>query len=222
MKNSKPEKFKQEGIDEGISEGEESLLWAVTFGDMVTQILAFFILIMALSVPNAEKFKEAMEQIQAQFRKKVEPTKLEIVKEQIEKLIVDENLTREVHLTSDTRGIVLYASGDLFFKLGEAELNSEIKYFLDSINDTIKNVPYKLLVEGHTDDVPIHTDRFPSNWELSSARASSVVKYFIEKGVAPVRLSAVGYAEFKPRFPKIPENRPQNRRVEIVILREKV
>jgi chemotaxis protein MotB len=222
MKGKQSEKDRQDALDEGIGEGEESLIWAVTFGDMMTQILAFFILLLALSVPNVEKFKEIMEQIQAQFKKKVEPTKLEVVQEQIEKLITDENLTKDVHLTSDTRGIVLFASGDLFFKAGESELNTEIKYFLDSINDTIKDVPYKLLVEGHTDDLPIKTDRFPSNWELSSARASSVVKYFIEKGVAPVRLSAVGYAEFKPRFPKTPENRPQNRRVEIVILRERV
>ena len=222
MEKNSFDKTKQEGVDEGIEEGEESLLWAVTFGDMMTQILAFFILILAISVPNAEKFKEAMEQIQSHFKKTVEPTKLEVVQEQIEKIIVDENLTKDVHLTSDTRGIVLFASGDLFFKSGESELNTEIKYFLDSINDTIKDVPYKLLVEGHTDDIPIKTERFPSNWELSSARASSVVKYFIEKGVAPVRLSAVGYAEYKPRFPKTPENRPQNRRVEIVILRERV
>lgn len=222
MKKNISEKDKQAGVDEGIEEGEESLLWAVTFGDMMTQILAFFVLLLAISVPNAEKFKEAMEQIQSHFKKTVEPTKLEVVQEQIEKLIVDENLTKDVHLTSDTRGIVLFASGDLFFKSGESELNTEIKYFLDSINDTIKDVPYKLLVEGHTDDIPIKTERFPSNWELSSARASSVVKYFIEKGVAPVRLSAVGYAEYKPRFPKTPENRPQNRRVEIVILRERV
>ncbi|MBI3600596.1 MAG: OmpA family protein [Nitrospinae bacterium] len=101
-------------------------------------------------------------------------------------------------------------------------MNEEIKYFLESVNEIVKDVPYKILVEGHTDDVPIKTERFPSNWELSSSRASSVVKYFIEKGIAPQRLSAVGYAEFKPRFPKTPENRPKNRRVEIIILRERV
>jgi chemotaxis protein MotB len=215
-------KGKNDGIDEGFGEGEESFLWAVTFGDMMTQILAFFILIVAISVPNLDKFKEAVEQIQSQFKKKVEPTKYEAVQEKIEKFIVDENLTRDVHLTSDTRGMVLYANGDLFFKSGESELNDEIKYFLDSVYEITKDIPYKILVEGHTDDVPIKTERFPSNWELSSGRASSIVKYFIEKGVAPVRLSAVGYAEFKPRFPKTPENRPKNRRVEIIILRERV
>lgn len=218
----KSEKERQEGIEEGFEDGEETSIWALSFSDMIIQLMVFFVLLLSLSVPNAEKFKEAMEQIQSNFKKTVEPTKLEIVQEQIEKIIVDENLTKDVHLTSDTRGIVLFASGDLFFKSGESELNTEIKYFLDSINDTVKDVPYKLLVEGHTDDIPIKTERFPSNWELSSARASSVVKYFIEKGIAPVRLSAVGYAEYKPRFPKTPENRPKNRRVEIVILRERV
>jgi chemotaxis protein MotB len=222
MERKSYNKGKDDGIDEGFGEGEESYLWAVTFGDMMTQILAFFILIVAISVPNLDKFKEAVEQIQSQFKKKVEPTKYEAVQEKIEKFIVDENLTRDVHLTSDTRGMVLYANGDLFFKSGESELNDEIKYFLDSVYEITKDIPYKILVEGHTDDVPIKTERFPSNWELSSGRASSIVKYFIEKGVAPVRLSAVGYAEFKPRFPKTPENRPKNRRVEIIILRERV
>ncbi|MEK6590176.1 MAG: OmpA family protein [Nitrospinota bacterium] len=222
MERKSYNKGKDDGIDEGFGEGEESYLWAVTFGDMMTQILAFFILIIAISVPNLDKFKEAVEQIQSQFKKKVEPTKYEAVQEKIEKFIVDENLTRDVHLTSDTRGMVLYANGDLFFKSGESELNDEIKYFLDSVYEITKDIPYKILVEGHTDDVPIKTERFPSNWELSSGRASSIVKYFIEKGVAPVRLSAVGYAEFKPRFPKTPENRPKNRRVEIIILRERV
>lgn len=222
MERKSYNKGKNDGIDEGFGEGEESYLWAVTFGDMMTQILAFFILIIAISVPNLDKFKEAVEQIQSQFKKKVEPTKYEAVQEKVEKFIVDENLTRDVHLTSDTRGMVLYANGDLFFKSGEAELNDEIKYFLESIYEITKDIPYKILVEGHTDDVPIKTERFPSNWELSSGRASSIIKYFIEKGIAPVRLSAVGYAEFKPRFPKTPENRPRNRRVEIIILRERV
>lgn len=222
MKRGISEKDILGAVDEGTEEGEERYLWAVTFSDLMTQVLAFFILLLALTVPNAEVMKEVMEQIQSQFKKKVEPTKLEVMEDKMEKLIVDENLTRDVHLTSDTRGIVLYGSGDLFFKSGDSELNEEIKYFLESINEIVKDVPYKILVEGHTDDVPIKTERFPSNWELSSARASSVVKYFIEKGVAPQRLSAVGYAEFKPRFPKTPENRPKNRRVEIIILRERV
>ncbi|MBI3582749.1 MAG: OmpA family protein [Nitrospinae bacterium] len=216
------DKGREDGVEEGYEDGEETAIWALSFSDMIIQLMVFFVLLLSISVPNAEQFNAVMEQLQSKFKKTVEPTKLEAVQEQIEKLIVDENLSKDVHLTSDTRGIVLFASGDLFFKSGESELNAEIKYFLDNINDTIKDVPYKLLVEGHTDDTPIKTERFPSNWELSSARASSVVKYFIEKGVAPVRLSAVGYAEYKPRFPKTPENRPKNRRVEIVILRERV
>jgi chemotaxis protein MotB len=216
------EKGREDGIEEGYEDGEETAIWALSFSDMVIQLMVFFILMLSLSVPNEEKFKEVIESIQSQIKKKVEPTKIEVVREQIDKLITDENLSKDVHLTSDTRGMVLYASGDLFFKAGEAELNEEIKYFLESVNNIVKDVPYKILVEGHTDDAPIKTDRFPSNWELSSARASSVVKYFIEKGIGPARLSAVGYAEFKPRFPKTPENRSKNRRVEIVILRERV
>jgi chemotaxis protein MotB len=81
---------------------------------------------------------------------------------------------------------------------------------------------YLIDVEGHTDDVPIRTARFPSNWELSASRASSVVRYFIEQGIKPSRLKAAGYADTKPKLPNkdifdegIPENREKNRRVSL-------
>ena len=78
-------------------------------------------------------------------------------------------------------------------------------------------------MEGHTDDIPTKGGKYPTNWELSTARASAVVRYFLEKmKMDPRRFSAVGYAEYKPRYALIPENRPRNRRVEIIILREEI
>jgi len=76
----------------------------------------------------------------------------------------------------------------------------------------------QIRIEGHTDDLPIHNSVFPSNWELSSARAISVLRYFIQKGIEPQRLAAVGYGEYHPLVPNTsPENRARNRRVEIYI-----
>ena len=88
------------------------------------------------------------------------------------------------------------------------------------VADIIKEVPNDVLVEGHTDNLPINTPEFPSNWELSTARATRVIRYFIEnENIDPDRLSASGYSEYQPLRPNdTPENRAENRRVEIVLL----
>ncbi|MBI3014494.1 MAG: OmpA family protein, partial [Candidatus Tectomicrobia bacterium] len=118
-------------------------------------------------------------------------------------------------------GIILYASGGVLFESGTSAIEGGFRPFLFRMADLLKRVPYKVLVEGHTDDVPINTPQYPSNWELSSGRASSVVRFFIEEtGLPPQRFSAVGYASYKPRFELTPENRARNRRVEMIILKE--
>jgi chemotaxis protein MotB len=93
---------------------------------------------------------------------------------------------------------------------------------LDKIAQALTNVPFSLRVEGHTDNVPIQTKRFPSNWELSIARAVNVVKYFAQvSNIDPQRLSAVGYGESRPVVENdTPSNRAKNRRVEILLLTE--
>jgi chemotaxis protein MotB len=91
---------------------------------------------------------------------------------------------------------------------------------LKQIGNSFKNFEGSVLVEGHTDNLPIDTERFPSNWELSTARAVSVVRYLTEEvGINPVNLSAVGYGDTKPRVPNdTPENRRKNRRVKIILV----
>ena len=93
---------------------------------------------------------------------------------------------------------------------------------LGSLAGVIRDMPYPIRVEGHTDNVPIHTRRYPSNWELSTARAVNVVKYFADAGqIDPQRLSAVGYGESKPLVANdSAQNRAKNRRVEIVVVKE--
>lgn len=118
-----------------------------------------------------------------------------------------------------------------FFASGSAELSEEGKKLLKEILDTQLNAPgfldYQITIEGHTDDVPINTLQFPSNWELSTGRAAAVVRFFIEQGVQPQRLSASGYADIFPKTPNrdaagnpMPGNQAQNRRV--VIKLEKI
>ncbi len=93
---------------------------------------------------------------------------------------------------------------------------------LDALAESLQEIDNHIRIEGHTCNLPINTPRFPSNWELSAARAIAVLRYFIEKkGISPQRLIAVGYGEYQPLVPNdSEENRRKNRRVEIVILRD--
>jgi len=124
----------------------------------------------------------------------------------------------KIEIVPVKEGISLRVPGKILFDLGKAELKLEAKKILNRVVPVLKKYQYPVRVEGHTDNLPIHTERFPSNWELSAARAISVVKYLEEKGMDKQLLSAVGYGEYRPLFPNdTPEQRARNRRVEIVI-----
>jgi chemotaxis protein MotB len=128
----------------------------------------------------------------------------------------------DIRVTYTRQGPRLSFDDGILFEFGGAELNPAGFFFLNRIADVIQKLPYPVRVEGHTDNMPIHTRRFPSNWELSTVRAVNVVKYFVEAGnVDPRRLSAVGYGDSKPLVSNdSPEHRAKNRRVEIVLLKE--
>jgi len=125
----------------------------------------------------------------------------------------------------DQDGVVIEFASKAFFASGRASLPPEAKEILAGVVEEMQEPTYEgylIDVEGHTDDVPIRTARFPSNWELSASRASSVVRYFIEQGIKPSRLKAAGYADTKPKLPNkdifdegIPVNREKNRRVSL-------
>lgn len=217
---------KDYGFFKEDSEGQNE--WLITYADMMTLMLTFFVFLLAISTPDVEKYQEMMRRLGDAFGagkgafEAVEEETLESIMGKIEAYIESENLTKSIILTQDPRGIVLYASNDMFFESGDTTLLKDIKIFLKNISEILKKSSYKIFIEGHTDDIPIQSDKFPSNWELSANRASTVVRYLIETGnISPSRLIPGGFAEFRPRFPATPENRDKNRRVEIIILREK-
>lgn len=202
-------------------------VWVVSFADMVSLLMSFFVLLVGMADFDPGKFEQMAKSMSAALGgpkagDDAKPEKMKEVYNELEKLIQDENLTQDVELTSDNRGIVLYAKGGILFKPGVAEFEKDSKYFLNGVSEVMRSAPNKILVEGHTDDESPNLEKFPSNWELSTARASAVIRYFAEKGgIDPARCQAVGYAQYKPRFPPIPENRAKNRRVEIVLLHDK-
>jgi len=115
--------------------------------------------------------------------------------------------------------IELDMNSELLFLSGEATLSKKAQPALKKIAEVINALPNAINVEGHTDDIPIGTLKFPSNWDLSSARATSVVQEFVKEGIDPTRLSAIGYGEFHPIGDnKVEEGRFKNRRVTLVLM----
>lgn len=223
------EKNNEEALqDAAYSDGAETTGWAVTLSDLMMLLVTFFVMMYSLSEPDAESYAQALKQIgdalggKSIVEKRSEP--LEEAQQKLAQIITDNNLVNDVELTSDTRGLVLFSRGDFFFKSGQVQVMKETKIFLKMVAKIIRVMPYTVMVEGHTDDVPMSgKGAYPTNWELSTARAASVVRYFVEEQrLDPKRFIVAGYAEYKPRFPVRPENRPKNRRVEIIILKKKL
>jgi chemotaxis protein MotB len=127
-----------------------------------------------------------------------------------------------VALEIDRRGLVVSIRENGSFRTGSADLSDVTRGLIGEIAASIRSLPHFVRVEGHTDDVPIHTPRFASNWELSTARATAVVAFLVQGyGLASDRLSAAGYAEYHPRVPNATDaDRAKNRRVDIVILNQ--
>jgi chemotaxis protein MotB len=125
-----------------------------------------------------------------------------------------------IEMSTDRRGVILSIPQAGLFALGSDEMSSSAQSLMARVASTVAQVENPIRVEGHTDDLPIHTERFRSNWDLSTSRATGVVALLVEKGgIAPGRLSAAGFAEFHPRVGNASaDDRARNRRVDLVIL----
>ncbi|MEK6735376.1 MAG: flagellar motor protein MotD [Pseudomonadota bacterium] len=125
----------------------------------------------------------------------------------------------KVRVTQSALGVTVEINASVLFSPGQAKLAENSSLTLQAVAQVIKDHDHQIHVEGHTDNLPIFTENFPSNWELSTARASSVIRLFIEQGVDAQRLTAIGYGEYKPvETNDSPEGRKRNRRVSIMIL----
>lgn len=211
--------------------------WMVTFSDMTTLLLTFFVLLLSMASLDQRKIKEALGSLQGALGVLESGQKSEMGKEEIlsrldfvtktkqseskmlsgiRNYIEQANLSSTVSVVKTEKGISVRIMDSVLFESGSATLLDAAKPVLDKLSGVIKDSPYNIMVEGHTDDIPISTAQFPSNWELSTARAISVAKYMISVGVKPDILSVAGYAQYHPVVPNItPENRAKNRRVEI-------
>lgn len=224
--------------------------WLATYGDLVTLLMCFFVLLFAFSSIDAQKFEAVMQSFQgsagilpgaktladgplvfngmpeAQTTESPEESqKLEDLKEQVEQYLEQNNLQENIQVELDARGLLLRFKDNILFDSGKADLKVEALTILDYLGGLLSKPEFAeryIRVEGHTDNVPISTSRFPSNWELSASRAASVIRHYIEmNGIRPDRFTASGYGEYYPVADNATaEGRALNRRVDIVILRE--
>lgn len=219
-------------------------LWMVTYGDLMTQILIFFALLFALSSTDTKKFDMFMTSLQGslgimqggqtvekgefieagdigQLLASQEEQKQFQKLEQNVKDIVSQNNLNGVQVNLDERGLVIRFMEGVLFDSGKADIKEPAKVVLNKMAPILKQSHRQIRVEGHTDNIPIHTREFPSNWELSTARAVNVVRYFIDKhNFSPYLISAAGYGEYRPVAPNdTDKHRALNRRVDIIILK---
>jgi chemotaxis protein MotB len=228
--------------------------WLVPYADILTLLLALFIILYASSSIDQAKYQAIMESFQSEFtgtsnpddqkglttaplppdQQQVVPPKnedkkkpdekdtgLDELKQKIESYINANKLNAVVTLEDTLRGVEISIKDVVFFDSGSAALKEQSYKTLNGIVGLINTVPNSIAIEGHTDNEPISTANYRSNWELSSARAASVLHYFAGKKVDPKRMQFTGYGEYQPLVPNNSvENRQANRRVTIVVLRK--
>lgn len=224
--------------------------WMATFADMSTLLLCFFILLFSFSTIDAQKFKALIQSFQGSAGILESGTALEIdeyiteameedlttaqrqevedfirLQEVLEEYLETYNLESDVLVTQESAGLILRFKDNVLFDPGKAELKPRSKEILEDISMFLQGpefVEKSIRVEGHTDTVKVIPNLlYPTNWELSTGRASNVVRYLIEElDLAPERFSIAGYGEYHPIAPNdTAENKSKNRRVDIVILR---
>lgn len=236
--------------EEEVAEGAPE--WMVTYGDLVTLLLCFFVLLFSMSKLEQQKFDKIAESLKRHIGKDKVPeegTRLGLLmkpseSQEVEEKAVDElgnmvqkimeeidsevkefvfanNLAGQVNTKIDEKGYVITVSDVILFRAGSATIEPVALPLLTKIKELLNKFEYQVRVEGHTDNTPINTVMFPSNWELSTHRACQVLRFLISEGIPPTRLSAEGFAEFRPIADNSTlEGRGTNRRVEIVFVRE--
>lgn len=243
----------------GHGEHEEHVdeSWLIPYADLLTLLLALFIVLFASSNVDKEKYNAMAQALAVEFGgagifdgvtstdlsnsiQVIIPTdetgdtdtepegdaeyqSLKQLQDELESYFSDEGINTQISTQIDERGLVVSLNDSVLFNSGSADINEQYMQVLVKTGEIINKLDNYIRVEGHTDNVPIHGGKFDSNWELSSVRATTVVKLFVtSSGISPDKLSAVGYGEYKPVDSNdTPEGRAKNRRVDIIILSSK-
>lgn len=212
--------------------------WLLTYADMITLMLALFIILFAMSSLNRVKFQQFARDVAGGFDNEWainQPpnggvngkelldsnSAIPAIQRELQRYVEQNHLQNRVQVRMDHRGLVItLLSDNSYYDSGSADLRPETKKILDEVDVFLRKNDNLIRVEGNTDDVPIATSAYPSNWELSTARAVNVVRYLVENDrLNPTRISAAGYGQYRPRTDNsTPEKRSENRRVDVVLL----
>lgn len=242
---------------ENAHQEEAGEAWLLPYSDLMTLLLAVFIVLFAVSKIDAEKAQQISQQfagtmmdksytvgmssgtdsggngapsggplnIETQselesFMGEYELKKLENLKTELDTKLHDQGMDQSISTMIDMRGLVIRLNNAILFDSGSAEIKKQSEDTLVEVASLLNTIDNYIRVEGHTDNVPIKHSDYPSNWELSTARAVNVVKLFINKcNFSPDKLIAVGYGEFKPVADNSTvEGRAENRRIDVIVL----
>jgi chemotaxis protein MotB len=226
---------------------ENSERWLLTYADLITLLMVFFVVLYSMSQADSTKFQAVSAALQQAFNVDImqgssatsisdgastpsapidnlisnaEVPQVARLQSKIQAVLDSAAQVPDVTVGTDREGIVIRLSGSYLFDSGRAELKPNSMGVLDAIASELRPLPNDIRVDGHTDSTPIDSPRYPTNWELSSARALAVTRYLSEvDGVRAGRLIAAGFGEFRPLAPNDSrEHRAMNRRVEIHLL----
>ena len=207
--------------------------WMGTYGDMVTLLMAFFVMLYSASDPDPGKYEEIAESMKEAFSKQDVENEFKKLHESLEDIIEKINLENTVEIELRPNGILIQIPGSSLFASGSADIMTDMAPVIVEISTAITQLldqssyhDYMIEVEGHTDDEPIGEDSeiFSSNWDLSAIRATGIVELLYNSGIEMDKLKPIARAESIPLLPNrdengipIPENRAKNRRVVIKV-----
>lgn len=231
-------------MDEDDAGGGE---WLATYGDLVTLLLCFFVLLYSMSTIDNQKFRKAVSAlnsigIQGQsgnvnsnvgdsisnfdiYNAIDVQQEMDNIYSKVKELVDSRDLSKDVQVEQVSAGVLLRFKDEILFDVAQADLKPNAKNTLQKLGEILRAYDKSIRIEGHTDNVPINTSRFRSNWELSTARAISVVRYFTEElpadqRIVPTKFEVSGYGEYHPIANNDSEqNKQKNRRIEITILK---
>lgn len=223
--------YRKDDLETQLNKGA---LWAVTYGDIMSYLMIFFLIMFSFSIAKitakgSARVEDSLANIQKAFGGKVDPARLEKIlarqreeeaSTKLEQMVQQAKLSEMVDIKSTEEKIRLTLQAPVMFAVGSAELKPEAAGLLLPLVEPLKATPNQIVVEGHTDNVAVVGGRYRSNFELSMARAYAVIRFFELNGIPANRLAGLGYGEHRPVAPNdSPENRAKNRRIEIGLLR---
>lgn len=211
--------------------------WLISYADMMTLLAGLFVILFATAKVEQKRREQVLEKelhraaerpvtplVPQTPLQQIPPTKQMLdrgLTNSLKNVIQDAKLTREIIVTEATDGTTLVIRGRLFFDSGSVDLKPGAKILLERLAGVLIAAAkdHQVVIEGHTDDEAIHTDRFPSNWELSAGRAGTVVRLLESFGFPHSNLRPIGFADTAPIVPNSSESRYLNRRIVIRVSR---